>query len=351
MEVADYIKLFSIVPNVQKLNLVNASQIKDEVIDYILERNVPLRELKLEAANLVSNQKWEKLFTKLGHRLETLKLSWLDYSMDDNTFLHLVHGCPNLNRLKIVKCFRLSDVSLGYISDLKHLEHLSLRFSTVITSKTLTNLIAAIGLNLRTLSLKGFEEADDEVLTNIHDHCSNLNKLRFTENCSCSDNGYTALFTNWANPPLSYVDFSSNRSIDCDQPDGPDEPIGLASAGFSALINHSGKQLEHLDISSCRHIAYQTLSDLFDGKRQYPNLRNINISFLTKVDTAIVAGLFKSCPQLTKVIAFGCFNVTDVAVPRGVVLIGVPNAQDSIVQGDVNVNVWNTALLAEMIDT
>ena len=61
-------------------------------------------------------------------------------------------------------------------------------------------------------------------------------------------------------------------------------------------------------------------------------LREMDISFQTKVDTSVVAGVFQSCPSMKKLTAFGCFNVMDVIVPKGVALIGVPNAQDSIVQ-------------------
>lgn len=321
------------VPKVRNLNLRNAGQFKDEVIDYIIERNVPLQHLCLDAANLISNQKWNEFFTHCGHGLESLKLSWLDYSMDDSTFRHLIRNCPNLTRLKTKKCFRLSDLSLNAISKLQHLQHLSLHFSYQDTSAALVNLIQSIGPNLRTLSLDNPYDANDSVLASIHSTCTHLSKLRLTNSEICTDAGFTALFTNWANPPLSFIDFSSNRSVDCAKPDGPEEsPIGLAAAGFSALMNHSGPLLEHLDISSCRHIPYSALADVFDGKHQYPSLRKINIAFLNKTDTAIAAGIFKSCPHLKQLTAFGCFNISGALVPRDVVVIGVPNAQDSILQ-------------------
>jgi len=38
--------------------------------------------------------------------------------------------------------------------------------------------------------------------------------------------------------------------------DGPQEPVGLASAGFEALMSHSGESLEILDISLYVQIAY-----------------------------------------------------------------------------------------------
>lgn len=321
------------VPKVQNLNLRNAGQFKDEVIDYIIERNVPLKRLQLEAANLITNEKWIEFFENRGAALESLKLAWLDYSMNDDVFMRLVQNCPNLRRLKLKKCFRLGDLSLGAISELKKLEHLSLRFTVQASPVALVEVIATIGSQLRTLSLENFEDADDDLLGTIHSTCTQLTKLRFTENDLCTDTGFVSLFNDWPNPPLTFIDLSSTRSVDCSRPDGPEEPTGLASAGFIALMRHSGPLLEHLDISSCRHITYEAFLRVFvDDRPQYPNLKKINITFLTSVDTTIVAGIFKSCPQLTQLTAFGCFNVTGVVVPKGVGLIGVPNAQDSILQ-------------------
>ena len=325
------------VPSVHNLNLRNAGQFKDEVIDYIIERDCPLQNVRLEAANLVTNEKWMQFFLKSGSRLNSLGLSWLDYTMDDEAFRMLIHYCPNLKRLKMKKCFQLGDVALNAISDLRQLEHLSLRLPTQTSPEGLSELVASVGSNLRTLSLEGFTDADDTVLSNIHTACTQLNKLRFTENDICTDEGFAALFIEWDNPPLAFIDLSSNRSVDYTIPDGPEEPIGLASAGFEALMNHSGSRLERLDISSCRHIKYETFAKVFDGKIQYPLLKDINISFQTKLNTSVVAGMLKSCPDLIKITAFGCFNVIDVAVPKGVALIGVPNASEAIVkEGDLD---------------
>lgn len=305
---------------------------KDTVVDYILERDVPLRRLQLDAANLVSEAKWREYFGKAGYRLETLKLTWLDYSMDDETMTFLVIGCPNLKRLKLKKCFRIGDASLSAISQLKDLEHLSLRFIQPTTTESLAALLRSVGRKLRTLSLEKFENADDDVLATIHSTCRKLYKFRFIENDYCTDAAFASLFTSWANPPLSSIDLSKNRDLDSTNPDGPEEPVGLAANGFLALMAHSGSKLEKLDISSCRHIKYEAFAAVFDGKKKYPFLKEIDISFSTEIGTSIVAGMFKSCPRIKKVTAFGCFGVTDVIVPVGVALIGVPNAQDAIIK-------------------
>lgn len=297
-----------------------------------MERNVPIKHLKLYAANLISNEKWIEFFSMCGHRLESLQLCWLDYSMDDEAFMHLVRGCPNLKRLKMKKCWRLGDPALGASQELRNLEHLSLQFKESTSAQNLKDLITAIGPNLRTLSLEDFHNAEDKVLEAIHTHCSQLQKFRFTENDFCTDAGYTDLFTNWSNSALTFVDFSSNRSVDYNNPDGTEDAVGLGTAGFEALMAHSGSRLETLLIPSCRHIDREGLANAFDGTKEYPFLTTADISFVKKTDTPVVAGIFRSCPQLTKLTAFGCFNVSDVMVPKGVALIGVPNAQDSIVQ-------------------
>lgn len=333
LETDDYIKIFSIVPRVQTLNLRNSGQFKDEVIDYILERNIPIQHLQLAAPNLVSDAKWQEFFRRRGSHLDSLKLSGLDYAMDDHTVSQMVEHCPNLRRLKLKECFKVGDPSLDAISRMKKLEHLSLRLKLPTSASSLASLIAQIGYSLRTLSLERFDNADDSVLKTIHTTCNQLSKLRFTLNDFCTDAGFVSLFSDWSNPPLAFADLSSNRDLDYANPDGPTDAIGLASNGFRALIKHSGSRLERLDISSCRHITYEAFSEIFDGATQYPYLRDMNISFLTRVDTPILAGVFRSCPQLTKVTAFGCFNIRDVEVPAGLALIGVPNAQDSIVQG------------------
>ena len=303
------------------------------MLDYIIERSVPIKHLQLGAANLISDSKWREFFVRQGEALKTLKVSWLDYSMDDETLSQMVTNCPNLVKLKLIKCFKLGDVSLEEIGRLKNLERLSLLFKLPTSSANLVSLIKTVGANLRTLSLENFESSEDPVLSAIHSSCKSLSKLVLTGNSICTDAAFVSLFNDWVNPPLTSVDLSSNRDMDSANPDGPSEPIGLASEGFRALMQHSGNRLEALSIQSCRHIGYQTLAEVFDGVKQYPYLKEINVSFVPKVDTTIAAGIFKSCPAVKKVVAFGCFGIVDVVVPPGVALIGVANAQELIIQG------------------
>jgi DNA repair protein RAD7 len=337
LETEDFSQIFAIIPGIKKLSLRNCCQFKDENMDYMIEKAMALTDIQLLGANLVSNDKWAELFIARGVDLKSLKVEWLDAAFDDQAVEALTTFCPNLERLKIERCKQIGVESIDAIARLKHLQHLTLCLQKEVPSGRVVDMITSTGANLRTLCLERFLDSEDspndDVLDTIHANCTNLSKLRFSENNECSDAGYVNLFTDWANPPLRYIDVSSTRDVDNTNPEGPsDFPIGLGSAGFYALMQHSGPRLEFLDISSCRHISHATFTTIFSAEQTYPHLREINLSFCPVVDTEVVAGIFRSCPKIKKVVTFGCFQVQDVVVPRDIVLIGAPKAQDAIEQ-------------------
>lgn len=339
LEVEDYKQIFAVAPGIKKIVLRNACQFKDECISYMMEKCEDINSVQFYAANLVTNEVWHRLFRHYGKQLETIKLQWLDAAFEDDAVAEIVQHCSNLRRLKFKLCRRIGEGSIVALAALRNLEHLSLQIGDEVSAASLVNLVEATGSKLQTLSLEHFLDLDDTVLDAIHTTCTHLTKFRIKENDTATDAGFTALFTNWPNRPLLFADFSSTRDIDNNNPTGPDDAIGLASAGFSALMAHSGATLTHLDIASCRHISLATFIDVFDGRNTYPALETINVSFCSCVDTRVVAGIFKSCPSLRKLIAFGCFDVLDVVVPRGIALIGVPKAQDAIEQIGVGMDV------------
>lgn len=335
LETEDYTELFASVPHIQKIVLRNACQFKDENLEYMLDKCKNVRYLQLYAANLVTDNMWSELFMRQGQKLQELKLQWLDAAFDDDAVNTMVEFAPSLVRLKLKLCRRITSDSIDAISKLKKLRHLSLQTSAEVQSERVVNLIGCVGANLETLSLEHFLDADDDVLDVIHSQCHDLRKLRFSENDYCSDAGFAALFNGWTNPPLHFADFNSTRDVDNQNPNGPKEAIGLASDGFRALMKHSGQQLRSLNLASCRHISHDAFMEVFDGQKIYPELKTLDISFCNPVDTVIVAGIFKSCPRLERLVSFGNFSVEGVIVPKGVVLIGVPKTLDVIEQAGV----------------
>lgn len=335
LETEDFEKIFALMPLLVHVNLRFAGQMKDKALEYMMERQVKLKHLELDAANLVSDGCWRQLFITLGSQLERLRLSNLDSSLDDETVEIMSRQCPNLRRLKLKQCWKIGDKALVALADLTNLEHLSLDLLQEVKPEHVVNLVEKLGPNLRTLSLQGFHDSDDALLDAIHRRCSRLEKLRLSDNAICTDKGYVSLFSNWSNPPLKFADFSSTRDIDNSNPDGPQDPVGLASQGFVSLMEHSGSRVEKLNISSCRHISRDAFETVFGDGRVYPALKEFDISFQTVMDDFLVTSIFKCCPSMKKLIAFACFKVNNVRVPAGVALLGGLRAQDSIIlEGD-----------------
>ncbi|KAL4992494.1 hypothetical protein BDW68DRAFT_149853 [Aspergillus falconensis] len=330
LETDDFQKIFTFMPALTNVNLRFAGQLKDNVIDYMLDRNTGIRHLQLDSANLVSDSRWRNVFQKLGDKLETLRLSNLDSSLDDESIEVMCKSCTGLQRLKLTQCWKMSDRSLRAISTLPSLEHLSLDLIQETKTESLVELVCRIGPNLRSLSLRGFSIADDTLLDMIHDKCRHLHKLRFSDNSTCTDKGFTKLFENWSNPPLEFVDLSSTRDVDNTNPNGPPDAIGLASGGFAALMRHSGSAIRTLNIASCRHISYAAFEEVFAEGSSYPNLKELDVSFHTVMDDYLVGRIFRSCPAIQKVVAFACFSVREARVPKGASIIGGLRTRDPL---------------------
>jgi DNA repair protein RAD7 len=314
------------------------------VMEYMIERNTKIKHIELDTTNLISDENWRKLFQARGAMLETLKLSNLDDSLDDESIAVLAKHCTNLRRLELTEVWKNGEGTLDAIATIESLEHLVLDLIKDTKPENLVNLIEKRGPTLQTIRLYGFKDSDDTFLEMVHSKCKVLQELCFNDNAVCTDKGFTELFTDWENPPLTSIDFSSNRCMDNTDPDGPEEPIGLASEGFKAMMKHSGSKLVNLDIHSCRHISHEAFSEVFSEGAIYPKLQELDISFHPVMDDYLVGRIFKCCPALTKVVAFGCFGVRDVRIPPGVALIGALTAQDPIVvEGDF-INAVSAAL-------
>lgn len=351
LETEDFARIFAHMHHLVAVNLRFAGQMKDDAIRYMVDKCDSLRHLQLGAPNLISEDAWLELFRERGSQLESLKLSDLQGYFSDVAAIEMAQHCVNLKRLKLRGCSHLTESSIKSFANLPSLEHLTLSVAQMDTTPdTLIDLITKLGPRLKTLCLEGFDldedhgaesedsssvdtsNAHDEVLHAIHTHCTQLSKLRFTGNSHCTDQAFATLFSAWNNRPLKLADLSECRWIDNNDPVGPEDyPVGFASEGFKALMAHSGTQLEELNLHSCRHISHKALTEVFDGDKKYPELRSIDMSFVSQVDEEVMAGICKSCPALTKLVVFACFNARGADIPPGVAVIGLPNAQDNIV--------------------
>lgn len=329
----DFISVFQVATKLRHFKVRCAIQFKDEVMDYLLSRDTCLETFYLHGANLLSETKWHEFLAAKGANLRRLQAYYTDLHFGDATIVELQKHCPQLQRLKVENNQKLTSDGVKAIGALTSLEHLGLQLHHKITPAALTECIAGIGANLQTLSLKIFPDASDEVLEAIHNHCRELTKLRITDSEVMTDAGFVKLFTDWENPAVPFIDFQKCRQMDAAHPRENPDKLGLCSDGFKALMAHSGPKIRHLNLHACRHISREAFEEVFNETALYPELRSLEISFCEEVTDFILGSIFRACPKIKDVNVFGCMKVREALVPRGVILVGVPNAQGMVTEG------------------
>lgn len=335
----DFIRIFQTVPGLKRLKVRNGIHFKDTVLDFLMSRHIELEDLYLHGANLISQAKWIEFLQKRGRSLRSLRVYFTDKHFTDAVLAVLPTACPSLARLKVSHNQQVTGAGVAALAQLPTLRHLSLDLRNELHSDVYVALLARIGAGLQTLSLTRVPGADNTVLDAIHTHCRALAKLRITESEEMTDAGFVRLFTGWANPGLAFVDLQKCRQLDSARPRENPDGLGLCSGGFRALMEHSGRRLRELNVHGCRHIGAGAFEEVFAPGKRYEAMEKLEISFCEEVTDFVVGSVFKSCPNLRELNVFGCMKVRDVRVPRGRILVGVPNAKGMVIEGDDEDNV------------
>ncbi|KAG7289609.1 hypothetical protein NEMBOFW57_005980 [Staphylotrichum longicolle] len=330
----DFIRIFQTVPGLKRLKVRNGIHFKDTVLDFLMSRHIELEDLYLHGANLISQAKWIEFLQKKGRSLRSLRVYFTDKHFTDAVLAVLPTTCPSLARLKVSHNQQVTGAGVAALAKLPTLRHLSLDLRNELHSDVYVALLTSIGAGLETLSLTRVPGADNTVLDAIHTHCRALTKLRITESEEMTDAGFVRLFTGWANPGLTFVDLQKCRQLDSARPRENPDGLGLCSGGFRALMEHSGKRLRELNVHGCRHIGAGAFEEAFAPGKRYEAMEKLEISFCEEVTDFVVGSVFKSCPNLRELNVFGCMKVRDVRVPRGKILVGVPNAKGMVIEGD-----------------
>jgi DNA repair protein RAD7 len=335
----DMKRIFQTVPELRNLKIRNAIQFKDEVMEYLLSRSIDLEGLYLSGANLLSDDMWAKFLKAKGASLKSLRVYFTDKHFGDSTLALLSTHCPSLKRLKIRHIQAVTGAGIKEIAQVKSLEHLGIQLThdrnrADVHPDVYVHVLNEVGAGLKTFSLNMVPTGDNTILDAIHAKCRSLQKLRITDSEVMTDEGFVRLFKDWENPGLQFIDFSKCRQLDSAKPRENADSLGLCSNGFRALMAHSGEKLVKLNVHACRHIERAAFEEVFAADKVYPEMTDIEVSFCEEVDDFVVGSIFRSCPNIRKVNVFGCMKVRDVKVPRGKILVGVPNAQGMQMEGE-----------------
>lgn len=334
LKTQDLISVFQKLPDLKKLKVKYAVQFKDEVMEYLLSRNqIEMEAFHIHGANLLSNSMFKKFLTAHGKTLRVLQVYYTDKHFNDECLALLKETTPSLKRFKVSNNQAVSGHGIRELANLRSLEHLSTHLHQTVHSDIWIDVLESIGAGLKTLSLRMTPALDNSVLDVIHKNCRSLSKLRITDSEEMTDAGFARLFTDWSNPGLAFLDLQKCRYIDSQKPRENPDNVGLCSEGFKALMAHSGHRLRYLNVHACRHISREAFEEAFAPDKTYPELREFEVSFCEEITDFIVGSIFRSCPNIKELNVFGCMRLKDVRVPKGKILVGMPNALGMMTEG------------------
>ncbi|KAI1092474.1 RNI-like protein [Rostrohypoxylon terebratum] len=328
LEKDHFIRIFQVCPTIKGLKLYNAIQFRDEVMEYLTGRELSLEHLYLAGANLLTESCWRNYLLAKGKDLKSLRVYFTDKQFNVGVIQTISESCSSLERLKICHNQGISNEDLKYVACTPSLQHVSLHLVQDTRTLAYVNIIEHLGKNLQTFSIRMVPYVGDGLLEAIHKNCTQLSKLRITHSEAMTDAGFTELFTGWKNKALRVIDFEKSFPMtNEDIEEGNPGKIGLHSSGFKAMMSHSGHKLKKLNLHGCQYLSSQAFEEVFASDKRYPDLVDMEISFCEAVTDFIVGLIYQSCPKLQKLNVFGCMKVSNPRVPRGKVLIGVPNAR------------------------
>ncbi|KAI1414592.1 RNI-like protein [Hypoxylon sp. FL1857] len=329
----DYKQVFGVCSKLKHLKVRNGIQFQNAVMEYLIGRNLALQSIYLSGANLLAEDCWMKFLKAKGKALKSLRVYFTDKHFGDELVGSLKDYCPDLVTLKICHNQQVSGEGVEHIAHLENLERLGLHLVTPTSTMPYVRVIESIGKNLRMFSLRMVPEVDDRLLHALHDNCTNLTKLRITGSEVMTDAGFARLFRGWKNRPLTFIDLEKCCHVDSANPHKNTHMVGLCSNAFTAIMAHSGIALRHLNLHACRHISREAFEKAFSVDKVYPNLTDLELSFCDELTDFIVGSIFRCCPKLWRLNVFGCMKLREVRVPKGKILVGMPNAIGMVIEG------------------
>ncbi|KAK6529142.1 hypothetical protein TWF694_004354 [Orbilia ellipsospora] len=295
-------------PSLRRLQLKFCGRMRDDCLDYYGTQLKQLESFEIYGAFNVKEETYVRFFQNRGRKLKEFGVS--DTSRFRAAAMEaLVDNCPDLEVLRLKTLTNIDDECIRLLTGLPNLRVLEISEPSLdLTDQPIIDILNTCGSGLKELNLNGCFQLTDTLLEAIHSSCGQLEILELEELDLLTNDGFSALFTDWSiNPGLKHVNLSR-----C---------VLLESSGFARMIDHSARALEKLSVNSCKEL--ETDAWDFVMEVEMPVLEEIDVSFIRSVGDGTVEGLMKVAPKLAVVKGWGCFRLTEsVGLKEGLHLVG-----------------------------
>lgn len=219
----------------------------------------------------------------------------------------LVQHCPGLKELRLKEIGKMSDEFIEEIMELGvGLTYLDISDPTDSCSNdTLIGMLSVFGAELMHLNLSKHRLITDRFLSDgLGEYTQRLDSLLFSHLPELTDKGVADFFGGWkGHPALRHLELARNHE--------------LGSAALEAIMKHSGKRLEELNINGWKEVGEDALRAI--GRRG-GELRRIDVSWCREMDDFIMKAWFEGedvrgvrkggCMKVKEIKVWGCNKIT-----------------------------------------
>lgn len=296
--------------NLVSLRLEFCGQLTDESVKVWTTALPVLTRLELLGPFLVHPRAWQDFF--MAHPKLKGFLITQSPLYDVTCMESLATYCPGLKELRLFEVGQMNDDFLHEIAKLRQLQFLDLSDPDKSCGEdAMLDLMSTIGKNLTHLSLSKHNLLTNTFLTKgLRLKTGHLKSLTLSHLPKLTDAGVAKFFDGWKNSPLLALDMSGN--------------VELASAALEAILKHSGRCLEDLNINGWKDVGNDEL--LLLG-RTCAELKKLDAGWCRAVDDFILKSWLEGenfqgvvsggCKRLREVKVWGC-NKVSVACSRRV---------------------------------
>ena len=224
-----------------------------------------------------------------------------------------MENCSDIIDLRLKEIGHMNDSFLSQIKLLKKgLRYLDLSDPTEsCTESAMIALMRSVGKSLTYLNVSKHSLLGDQFLSKgLQPHAKALQSLTLSYLPELTDEGVSKFFGAWTNPPLNYLDISRNEV--------------LGSLSLESLVEHSGNQLEELNINGWKDVGEPALKVIGRLAKQ---LKKLDVGWCRAVDDFLLKMWFEGelaqgvrkggCESLKEVKVWGCNKISH-SCPRKV---------------------------------
>ncbi|TFK45936.1 RNI-like protein [Heliocybe sulcata] len=317
-----FISMGMLNPNLTSLHLDYCGRLDSSAIEAWNTSLPALQRVELLGPFLVRAEAWKSFFE--SHPQLQGFLITQSPRFDLKCMQSLVENCKGLTELRLKEVGKMGDAFLTEIvrweGSLKRLDLSDPGSGKSLSDEACIEMMRAIGSQLEHLDLSGHEYVTDEFLKDgLTPHAGSLTSLALANLPDMTDAGVAYLFDVWrgvvpekpeeeedmdadrekgTNPPLTSLDMSRNPE--------------LSTAAFSAVMAHSSRTLQHLNINGWKAVSQDSLTKLAKMAKE---LRTLDVGWCREVNDFVVKDILDNCEKVKDIDVWGCNRLTE-ACPR-----------------------------------